>query len=1035
MVPRTQNLFPGTLVGRSTRPYRLTFFLCFDGTIQIFFQDRGGEYIKKCTSLLNYSAILLLWSNTGKMSRKVKNIPSVFHVKPMLPIVWVVLLLLFSFKGWTALLPESLIPEYLIDSWNSRDGLPSNGVLAAAQSGDGYLWLATSRGLVRFDGLVFTPVNFLNSDIKINTGAFPEVLLTDREGLLWLGSSAGLSSYSYLTRTFYTYTPDMGFPHDRIRLIYQDSRGDYWISFDVEHVARLSHGEFTVFNDSHGLGGNMINAIVEDAGGNLLFGTREKGVYCYREGRFYNHLIKGLDQNYKIITMLVDREKSLWIGTNKGLFRVSPKGDTVEIMTVKHGLASDYITNIIEDRQGNLWVGTVNGLNLMKHSSAGNFSLTHFLKNIVVTCLYLDREGSLWIGTLDSGLRRLKETRFFSYTIEENKNNVIVLSLYKDRQDVTWIGTLSGRLYRCRGTRVLETLDIPDIAGNGISAITSDTFGNLYLGTNGKGVMVGTGSPYRFAAFTTENGLADNMVVSLFIDSKNRLWIATFGGVSCYQKGLMEIIKIGPGQTQKVYNIYETPDGLILIAMDKGIKIWKEGALIENQITAYFKDIPVTCIFTDSGKKKVSKGENNITRSGAEPVYWIGTSGSGLICCHGNSFSPFTVEQGMTTNYIYQIYADERQNLWLMSNSGVLRVAKKDLFALAAGKIQRLVCTSFGIADGMNSIEFNNMFSRHSALETRAGEIWFVTRRGITTIKPNTLKINEFPPPVIIENVIINGNPLSFAEVSLSKRVAPPVHEVVFYFTAPTFLSPEKVTFRYRLMGIHQDWRYVSPGQERQAKYINLGSGDYTFDVNACNSDGVWNPTGVALSFSIATPFFQRIWVRLSVLFLVLVLVMMGFRRYRKFVGFRQMVDNGGLKSGELEDEQKYKRSPMNPVFADECLKKLTLLVEEEKIYKDEALSLPVLAERLGLTPHQLSQLLNEKLNKSFSEFINAYRIEAAKLLLRDPHWKDRKIMAIAFEVGFNTKAAFYQVFKKVTQMTPSQFRDMEPQDKGHTNG
>ena len=603
-------------------------------------------------------------------------------------------------------------PEYLVDQWDTGNGLPGSGVLSIAQTLDGYLWFATLKGLARFDGLTFTTLQFLEDKGKTSNKTFPNVLYVDRKGTLWIGSAAGLTRYTYKDRQFKTFTAKDGITADGIRLIGEDSHDDLWISFDVTYLNRLSSGRFTAFNDSHGLEGNKINAILEDKNGRLLVGTRENGIFVFRNERFYKYEIEGLSGDYLLITMAEDREGDLWIGTNKGLFRVTV--DRVRIYTTRDGLSGDYITNIVADDGGNLWVGAINGLNRLVRQPGGTFAFEHFLADLGVISLFKDRENLLWIGTYDSGIRRLKKARLSSYTIEENGQEEIILSMHEDQDGDTWIGTLAGRLYRYRNDKIIETRAPPEISGTGISSILEDHRGNLWLGTNGAGIFLEKAGKRRpLTHFTTRDGLDDNLVISIFQDSQQNIWFSTFGGVARYRQGALESVKIPGPAPIKVHNVYEDSNHRILLATNKGIKEIENGVFIENKITGAFRDLIVTSILPDNDG---SGSEANDDR-----VFWIGPHGAGLKRFKKGNLTSFTTAQGMTSNFIYQVLADRERNLWMMSDSGILRVSKDELHRFADQQLppsHRINCTSFGLADGLKSIEFNNMFSRHSALKT-----------------------------------------------------------------------------------------------------------------------------------------------------------------------------------------------------------------------------------------------------------------------------------------------------------------------------
>ena len=909
--------------------------------------------------------------------------------------------------------PDKPVEQYLTDQWELADGIPSNTINSIAQTPDGYLWIATQKGLIRFDGMQFTTIALENP--------IPHTLFTDREGTLWIGGSGSLTAYRCDTRGFKTYTAAQGLAADRIRCIKDDIKGNLWIGFWAGYVNRFANGCFTPFNAAHGLEGNKINAVVETRNGSLLFASREKGLFLFKDGTFAPFPITGLDNAY-IIHSYEDRKGELWVGTNKGLFRVNRDG--TQKYTQADGLSNGYITRMIEDGDRNFWVGTVKGLNRMKREPGGSVRFESLLHAFIITCLFEDREGSLWVGTYNSGVKRLKDGKFISYAPLEAYGEEILQSLYQDARGDTWIGTLSGKLFRCRGSDFIEALEPPELTGTAVSSIAADNSGSLWLGTNGKGVFkkpIGKGVTSPAVAFTTRQGLADNLVTSISKDSRGNLWCSTFDGVSRITpnnsgKPLIQSLNAVSGLAGKVaHNVYEDRDHNIWIAADKGITILKNGDMAKENIQYLLPGVSVTCIYEDLSLPAEAAGER---------LFWVGTHGAGFKRLKGQTASgpftvtDFTVARGMTTNFIYQFFEDPQENFWLMSNSGILRVNKSELnrFADRTATMppdisDTINCTSFGISDGMKSLEFNNEFSRGSALKAQNGEFWFITKKGISIVDPARVKLNRFPPPVVIETLL-------FDNVPVSRYPAPGTpHETLsckgvrqyrFRFTAPTFLYPEKVKFKYRLEGFDSGWTALAPGATREAVYHDLSPGPYTFKVIAANSEGVWNHSGDAAAFTVKPLFYQTLLFRIAVVFLLLALG--GFVYYL-------------VKEQPFKKRKRYRDSPLEPAVAEECIKKLRYLMDIKKVYKDPDISLQSLAEKLSVSHHVLSQVLNEKLDCKFFDYIHRYRIGEALKILRQPGGEDMKIAALAFEVGFNTVPAFYKAFKKFTGKTPTQFK------------
>ncbi|MCP5052082.1 MAG: helix-turn-helix domain-containing protein [bacterium] len=909
--------------------------------------------------------------------------------------------------------PAKPVDHYLIDKWETTAGIPSDTIHSITQTPDGYLWVATEKGLARFDGIKFSVLSFTSRPgTSPGEGVRPDTLFVDREGTLWIGSTAGLTSYRYQTRQFTTFTPKES-NRDIIRRLYEDMRGNIWVSFFTSYVTRFTNGEFTPFNASHGLEGKKVNAIIESRNGNLLFGSRENGIFNYKDGKFSKYPIANIGKGY-IITLYEDRNGETWVGTSMGLFRVTADG------TVKYdstsGLSNDYITCILEDGSGNLWVGTKKGLNRVKPGEDGAIHVERLLDSFLISCLFEDKEKSMWLGTF-SGIKRLKDSKFLSYDPSGALEQEIPISLFEDRGGDAWIGTLTGKLYRFRDGELIRSMELPGLSGTGISAIADDAEGNLWLGTMGKGVFAQTRTANEtgetgetFKRFTTREGLADDVVTSITRDSRGNLWFSTSDGVSVIRAGSGEIQSLDssgglPGKA--VNDVYEDSFHNIRISTNNGVTLLENVDLTASATLTgagmkhYLKDILVTCVYQEPGN-----GETT------DPVFWISTQGAGLKRFKDGRMTSYTTAEGMTTNFIYRFFEDHLGNFWFMSDSGVLRVSKKELTHFAEdaqGDREPINCISYGVSDGMKSPEFNNHSSRNSALKVRDGKFWFVTKKGIAVVDPGKIQINKLFPPVVIEDVYFDREPIPPDQPDKTYK---DITQFRFQFTAPTFLSPGKVKFKYQLEGVDSQWVLLPPGSPREADYKGLRPGTYTFRVIACNSEGVWNRSGDSITFTLEPPFSGTLLFKGILLLAFLLLGAAGFYVYKSH-----------LRKKEAAKKPKYKSSTINPHFAKECIKKMTHLMEVDKLYCDADLSLPVLAEKISLSPHQLSQLLNETLHRNFSDFINSYRIEEAKRVLLSPRGSQQKIAAIAFDVGFNTTVAFYNAFKKYTGMTPAQFK------------
>lgn len=971
----------------------------------------------------------LLYHSIGKMARQ-----AITYI-----LFWV---LIFTFISplWS-LDPHKTVNQYILDSWGIENGLPSNSVITITQTKNGYLWIGTTKGLVRYDGTTFKKICFTGKE-EIDSQDI-RALYVDGDGVIWVGIATGLIRYDHEGRKVKYFTADDGITPDGVRSITRDSSNSLWIGFEANFASRFAKSIFTPFNNSHGLMGKKVNAIFENRAGQLLFLTRHNGIFRYENESFLTYPLPGLFET-ALVNFMEDRSGALWIQSLTGLYRADIQNGKIngkQVFTDE----KIWVTAFTIDSHENIWVGMTNGLKRLKinqEGKEGNYYIHQtLLDNLSINCLFEDREKNLWIGMDNSGLRRLKDGKFSPYVPFEPLERETPVSLFRDRNGDTWIGTLSGTLFHCRNNRILNRSEIPALPGTSITAITGDDQGNLWLGTTSKGVYrygktgferfttkdgladnvadnaVSKGV-YRygktsFKRFTTKDGLADNAVTSIYNDGSGRLWFSTYGGVSVRDPKTGQIRPIKTGMTGSVVNnVIQSQSGAIWIATKQGIVVKKrvkkgtgekEGEKEGNEF--YLNGIPIGCIYEDPN----STNENGL--------FWITTAGHGLkrLTLPGGNITTYTTAHGMTTNFIYQLLEDSRGNFWCTSNNGVLRVSKDELNRMAEGNQEEINCISFGFSDGLKSLEFDNQYSTHSVLDN-GGEFWFITREGISIVKPGRIELNQTPPPVVIEEVRVNLKPHLFSrhERPVSFRG---VSHLSFHFTAPTFLSPSKTKFRYRLPGINRDWIYLLPGQERAAYFKDPPPGEYTFEVSACNAGGKWKHlSGDSFKFTIVPLFYQTSWFKPAIIifFLGLSAALIILARKRK--------------TGK-ENNSRYKSSSLSPEFADECLTKLKYLMEVEKIYYDADLSLQGLAEKLSTQPWVLSQLLNEKLNRNFSEYINRYRVEEAKRILLTPGGSKRKIYAIATSSGFNTMAAFYKAFKKYTGMTPTEFKKKSRKD------
>ena len=783
-------------------------------------------------------------------------------------------LFLFIFLFEIFLLPSFLFPldpkrkitQYIHDIWEIQQGLPQNSVYVVIQTGKGFLWMGTEEGLVRFDGVRFKVYDKRNVEQLLNNLIY--ALHEDRKGNLWIGTYGGgltcMNRMESENGTFTTFTKEQGLSNDAVWSICEDHGGNLWIGTD-EGLNLLKEGKFTIFTEKQGLSSSAIKIIYKDRGGNLWIGT-DNGLNHMdpKSGKITTYSTgEGLSNN-RINAICEDREGTLWIGTHKGLNRMDPGNGKITTYTTEKALSDIRINAIYEDQEGSLWIGTYGGgLSRMNplHSTneTSTFNVTSYttkqgLPNNVVWSICEDREGSLWIGTEGGGLNRLKDGKFIAYTTREGLSNDMVWSICEDYEGNLWVGTNGGGLNRLKDGKFTAYTTREGLSNDMIWAICEGHEGNLWVGTEGGGLNHINPNTGKITIYTSREGLPNKRITTLHEDRVGYLWIGTNSGLNCMstKNNKMTTYTIKDGlSNDRVNTIYEDRKGSLWIGTDDGLNRIgrKESSDEPFTITAYttsegLSDKNVNAIYEDQ-----------------EGSLWIGTYG-GLNRMKDGKFTNITIKEGLFDDTVLQVLEDNRGNLWMSCNKGIFRVSKKEVIDFFEGKRKAIQCDSYDEKDGMKSRECNGI-GQPAGWKSRDGKLWFPTIKGVVMIDPNNIKTNRRPPPVVINELVVDNEKiqphlLRFSSNESKLVLSPGKEQFEIQYTGLSFLVPEKVRFKYKLDFFDKEWRDV--GSRRTAYYTKIPPGNYTFRVKACNNDGIWNETGASISFYLKPYFYQTVW-------------------------------------------------------------------------------------------------------------------------------------------------------------------------------
>ncbi|MBX7221746.1 MAG: response regulator [Blastocatellia bacterium] len=742
---------------------------------------------------------------------------------------WVVFLFGWGTVPALALDPVKTLDQYGYDEW--QDGLPQNTVHSIIQSQDGYLWMGTYEGLVRFDGVQFTVFDKQNTPQLKNNGIW--VVYEDRQNGLWIGTLGG-GLVCYRNHTFTGYGQKDGLLSDIIFSLCQSQDGSLWIGTN-HGLNRYQNGKFQSFTTKDGLSHDVVRCIREDRQGKLWIGTEGGGVCIFENNRFQTYDTRNGLPNNTVYALAEHPTGGMWVGTYNGLSFFN--GAEWKVYSTADGLPENFIRSLFLDQDGVLWIGTLgHGVTRFWKQQFEPYKCFNSLSQDLVRALYGDREGSLWIGS-NNGLKRLRDGKFVTYTKYQGLSNNSAKTIMQDRTGNIWIGTDGNGLNRFTNG-VFEVFTTQNgLPSNYIRALAEDHEGNLWVGTNGNGVCKYTAG--KFQPLAANLGAGSGVINVIYPDSRQRLWIGTIGGgLYCYDNG-----SITP---------YTTKEGL----SDNFIR-----AILEDSAGVMWVGTTnggINCI--SEGRISTISTKNGLGGDGIFSLYedrdhvmWVCTI-EGLSRISKGQIFNFTVQNGWFEGNTFHVLEDDAHSFWLSCNKGIFCVAKQELNEFAAGRSKSYNLAVYGKADGMETNQCNGA-SQPAGWKTQDGNLWFPTIKGVVRINPNRILSNRQPPPVVISQMVVGREGFEVFE----KLLIPEGKESFeIRYSGLSFLSPDKVRFRYRLEGFDPDW--VDVQTRRSAFYTNLPAGDYVFHVKACNSDGFWNEQGARLAFRVVPRWWKTWW-------------------------------------------------------------------------------------------------------------------------------------------------------------------------------
>jgi ligand-binding sensor domain-containing protein len=734
--------------------------------------------------------------------------------------------------------PTKPLTEYTHTVWTHKDGLPSAFIYSIAQTRDGYLWLATTDGLVRFDGVRFvhwrpktghtellgvvrslcaardgslwigTAAGFVGhirgDDLRtFLLGAQIEAMLEDTDGTLWVTTENSLLRFHPITQE--QVGTAIALPGPFLSGPLQGKSGSIWFSTE-SNVLRIDLG------DPQARLAKIVKGkfwLSEDASGTIWITNPEGLSQPLREGQALSGNGMAAKKAFDVHTVLRDSEGNTWIGTlGQGLVRsfVESNGaQKMEKFTERDGLSTEFVWCLLEDREHNVWVGTQNGLNRFRDEKVVTLTRREGLASDNVNALAAGPNGTIWASTA-MGVNRIDGAHRDLYF-----KGVTVMGLSADRENTLWAGTNRGVVRAENGN--WRYLPMPaGIRLQNVTVIAEDRENGVWLFDTRTGLH--RWADGRITDFSNEPLLKGKSILAAHVDGRGKVWFGlNEGGVVVFDGSR--------------FHAHSESDGL-------------------------------------------AGGSVNAVHVDDQATVWIGTE-HGVTRFDGQRFATWNIANGLPGERVLWILSDNQRRIWLGYSTGVACVSGSELDRAQKDPLHRVTYTFLDDGDGLKG----NPDRGWQSPATRAsdGKFWFKTSEGVAIIDPRDLTRNLVVPPVYIERMVADR---AVVDATQPVRLRARTRDIEIDYTALSIAEPRKVLFRYKLEGFDSDWR--DAGTRRQAFYTNLRPRVYRFRVLASNNDGVWNESGTTLDFDLLPAFYQT---RSFLLLCVAVLIILSLGAYR----------------------------------------------------------------------------------------------------------------------------------------------------------
>ena len=825
--------------------------------------------------------------------------------------------------------------DHMLDVWDTDRGLPSSSVTSLAQTPEGYLWLGTQNGLLRFDGLRF--VTFDPDTTPELLHARVEHLFVDPHGTLWVNTYDGsitswragvfrhewkgsgplrfeaflaptpanetvfvLDKGSVIRRA--SLSPGATWEHlrpaskasDLVPLFARDGSGALWIRSADHRIWRLRDGSLEEIS-TRGLAGAVVHCLAADQTGRIWVGT-DAEIAVFSEGRFRSMTPANGPARLDVTLLLFTRDGGHWAVAN-GRAQKAHGREWVWTREIGAGLTGPFrqSVNALEDRQGGIWFSHYGKglLHVRADGTARWITAADGLPGNRIRRVLEDREGNIWLAVDRAGLVRLRNARFQVFSSADGPRTPAASSVAEDDRGSIWIGSVGAGLQRFRDG-VLESVALPEAtSGRFVFSVFPARGGRVWLSADREDLFYFDGTRVRTAPWNLHG------VKTILVDRTGAIWLGTKTGLSRADGGRLHTFGSDDGfDGGDVRALAQDSQGSIWIGLGDGT-------------VARFSDGRFAAFRPHDGESRHPVWSLHADVDG---TIWIGTFRGGLLRLRDGHFTRYTTARGLPSNIICQVLDDGAGQLWMGSYGGIFRVAKS---ALDTQTSDAIPVVSYGRSDGLPTLECSGNY-QPSAWKGRNGRLWFATAKGVVSVDPTEPAIDRQPPTAVFEELMLDQQVLTS-----NPRIPSGPHRLEFRYTGLSLSTPEQVRFRYRLEGLEPGW--VEAGTQRSAHYSYLPPGQYRFLVSASHGDGRWSAPSMSPAFGVL-PHYSETWAFRLALGIGIVGLVAGVARYATARRLKRKLERLELQQAIERDRGRIARDIHDDLGAG--LTQITLLSE-----------------------------------------------------------------------------------------------------------